>query len=141
MVKEDKSFWLTNISKSNVSIADLNLTIKARSSVNLLDNKHYSYTLEQLQKSVDSGSVYSKRSKIKKRIVAPEIIKMNVPFLRETYIPSRERSVFTIKEEKYEELSVTDEQFAEENIEIVELDNVPIKSKDKNEPKKTIKYT
>lgn len=137
MIKDNKSFWLTNKSKYNVTLTDLNITIKSLSSVNLLDKKHYNYTFEQLQKSVDSGSVYNKRDKIVKREIPPKSIKMNIPFLQETYIPSRERSVFVIKEEKYEELEViadqfkADEKFAEDNIEIVELDNVPIRSKDK----------
>jgi hypothetical protein len=42
----------------------------------------------------------NKRNKIKVREVPPEFIKMDIPLLRETYIPSRERSVFEIKNEK-----------------------------------------
>jgi hypothetical protein len=117
-------FWVTNISKRNVSLADLNLTIKAFSSVNLLDQKHYSYTLEQLQTSVKSGSIYNKRNTIKPRDVAPEIIKMNMPVIAETYIPSRERSVYSIKDEKYEELEMSDEDFAKENADMVDLDSI-----------------
>lgn len=117
-------FWVTNISKRNVSLADLNLTIKAFSSVNLLDKKHYSYSLEQLQSSRDSGSIYNKRDKIKLRDVAPEIIKMNMPVIAETYIPSRERSVYSIKDEKYEELEMSDEDFAKENADMVDLDSI-----------------
>ena len=136
MKKENKSFWLTNISNRNVSLSDLNLTIKSMSSVNLLDSKHYKYTLEELQKSLNSGSVYSKRDKIFKRDFAPNSVQSKMSIVHESFIPSRERSVFVVKEEKYDELEISnqfvaDEKFAEENIEIVELDNVPIKSKDK----------
>lgn len=121
-----KDFWVTNIYNRNVSLADLNLTIKAFSSVNLMDSRHYSYTLEQLEKSQKSGSIFNKRNRIKVRKVSPEVIKMDVPFLKETYIPSRERSVFEIKDEKYEELTLSDEQFAEENAELADLDTKPL---------------
>ena len=121
-----KDFWVTNISKMNVSLSDLNLTVKAFSSVNLLDHRHYSYTLEQLEASKKNGSIARKKDKIKVRDIAPEVIKMNVPFLRETYIPSRERSAYEIKKETYEELSLSDEQFAEENAETADLDTKPL---------------
>lgn len=123
------SFWLTNISKRNISLADLNLTIKALSSINLLDTKHYNYTLNQLEKSAESGSIFKKKFMLAIRKVAPEIIKMNIPLKEETYIPSRERSTLIIKEEVYQELNViddqklSDEQFAKENADIAELDN------------------
>jgi hypothetical protein len=131
IIMRRKDFWVTNISNTNVSLADLNLTIKAFSSVNLLDSKHYYYTLDQLEKSQNSGSIYKKRDKIFVRAVAPEVIRMNVPFTRETYIPTRERSVLEIKEEKYEELNVSDEQFAEENAEIADLDTKPLVIKER----------
>jgi hypothetical protein len=123
------TFWVTNISARNVSLADLNLTIKAYSSVNLLDKRHYQYTAEQLTKSVESGSIWKKRDKIIVRKLEPEIFKANVPMTRETFIPSRERSVLVIKEEKYEELNVSDEDFAKENADTAELDTMPLITK------------
>lgn len=122
--KEVPTFWVTNISSRNVSLADLNLTIKAYSSVNLLDNKHYYYTLEQLEKSVKSGSIYKKRDKIVERKVAPEVLQANIPLNRETFIPTRERSVYTIKQEHYEELNMSDEEFAYENSEMLGEENL-----------------
>ena len=118
-----KFFWVTNICNRNVSLSDLNLTIKAFSSVNLLDNKHYSYTIEQLEKSVKSGSIFKKRNMISVRKNAPTVTKFNVPLSSETYLPSRERSVLAIKEESYEELNISDEQFADQNAEIADLDS------------------
>jgi hypothetical protein len=123
------SFWVTNLTPMNVSLADLNLTVKAFSSVNLLDKKHYSYTLEQLQKSAESGSLFNKRDRIAVRKIAPEILTANVPLLRETFIPTRERSVLAIKEENYEELNVTDEEFANENAETAAMDTLPLVTK------------
>lgn len=124
---EAPTFWVTNISKMNVSLADLNLTIKAYSSVNLLDKKHYQYTHEQLVKSVESGSIFKKRDKIIERKVPPEVLKASIPLDRETFIPSRERSLFTIKNENYEELNVSDEQFAEISADLNEQDSKPTK--------------
>jgi len=121
-----KDFWVTNICNRNVSLADLNLTINAFSSVNLLDSRHYHYTIEELERSASVGSIFKKRDKIVKREVAPEITKMNVPFVRETYIPSREKSIYEIPQEKYDELTISDEQFAEENADIADLDTKPL---------------
>lgn len=119
MKPELPTFWLTNFSKRNVSLADLNLTIKAFSSINLLDTRHYSYTLEQLLKSEAEGSIFKKQSLVKRRQIAPTVIKMNVPFIKETFIPSRERSIFVIKEENYDELNVSDEDFAKDNADLM----------------------
>lgn len=115
-----KSFWLTNLCNRNVSLADLNVTIKAFSSVNLLDNRHYSYTLEELEKSAKSGLIFKKRNILSVRKVPPVMIKMNIPIVQEAIIPSRERSVLVIKEENYEELSVSDEEFANQNADMID---------------------
>ena len=117
VIKNETAYWITNISNRNVSLADLNLTVKAWSSVNLLDGKHYYYTLEQLNESVKNGSLFNKRDKIFVRKVPPQIIAaINVPIINEAYIPSRERSTYSIKEEKYEELEMSDEDFIKNNI-------------------------
>lgn len=126
MKKEAPTFWVTNICGRNVSLSDLDLTIKAFTSVNLLDMRHYDYTIEQLRKSVDSGSIYNKRNIIKERVTVPEVLKANVPFIRETFIPTRERSLYTIKEDNYEELNVSDEQFAIDNADLADEDAKPM---------------
>jgi hypothetical protein len=133
---EDPTFWVTNISCMNVSLADLNLTVKALSSANLLDKRHYQYTIDQLTKSFESGSIFKKRDKIVIRKLAPEVLKMNVPFSRETFIPSRERSILTIKDEKYEELNVGEAEqdlinYAKENADTAHMDDIPLNMKKK----------
>src|SRR5271166_4889483 len=92
------SFWVSNISSRNVTLSDLALNIRAFSTVNLLDKKHYQYTLDRLVKSRTSGSIFSKRDKIKVRESAPIIIKETVPFMQDAVMPSRERSILQIKE-------------------------------------------
>jgi hypothetical protein len=126
-------FWITNVSNMNVSLADLALTIKAFSTVNLMDIKHYSYTPEQLKKSAESGSLFRKRNKlVVRKIAPPDPKKETAPINRNTVIPSRERSTLEIKEEKYEELQFTDEEFAQENAETADLDAKPLFSKKEN---------
>ena len=128
MVKQAPAFWVSNISNRNVTLSDLALNVPAFRTVNLLDKKHYKYTLEQLEKSRDSGSIYAKRDKIRVRQVAPEVIQPNVPFLKETYIPSRKRSILEIKEQHYEELEVDqkkqEEDYANENAEYAQMDEI-----------------
>jgi len=105
-------FWITNISNRNVSLSDLGLSIPARGSVNLMDTRHYYYSLEQLEVSLKSGSLYKKRDKIVKRAFPP--VKNNAPVQIDTQaiFPSKSRSIFEIKEEKFEELEFTDDQYA-----------------------------
>ena len=119
MVKEAETFWVTNFSNRNVSLADLALTIPAFSTVNLLDKKHYYYTLEQLQKSQSSGSLFNKRDKIKMRYTAPPVINKEIPILRDSFMPTKERSLFVIKEERYEELEISSEEYKKKDEEYV----------------------
>jgi hypothetical protein len=129
MKKIHPTFWVTNISDRNVTLADLALNIPAFRTVNLLDTRHYQYKLEQLQKSAASGSIFKKRDKIAVRRMAPDIQKDGKLIDRQAAIPSRERSVLEIKEEKYEELQVSNEEFAIENADLVEMDSKPVFSK------------
>ncbi len=114
-------FWITNISKMNVSLADLNLTVKSFSSVNLLDKKHYDYTLEQLENSAKTGSIFKKSKLIAVRKNAPKDITNNIAILRTfydkdartwsengSYLPGREKSVLKIEHVNYEELNVNE---------------------------------
>ena len=129
MKKPLTPFWVTNISNRNVTLSDLALNIPAYRTVNLMDTRHYQYTLEQLQKSATSGSLFFKRNMIVVRKVAPEVHKEKKSVNHQAVIPSRERSVLEIKEEKYEELQVSNEEFAIENADLADMDNQPIFSK------------
>ncbi len=123
-------FWVTNMSPMNVTLADLAINIRAFSTVNLLDNKHYSLTLEQLLKSKESGSLFKKRDRISVREVAPPKKKPDViPFVQSSVIPDRTRSIYEIDDKEYEELAVSqedqqkqDEIYAKENADLAELD-------------------
>lgn len=123
------TFWITNMSSRNVTLADLALNIRAYTTVNLMDSKHYTYTLEQLLKSKESGSLFHKRDKISVREVPPEQIKEIIPINKDAVIPSRQRSILEIEHKEYEELKVSendqkmqDEIYALENADLAELD-------------------
>jgi len=146
-----KEFWITNMSKMNVSLADLNLTVKSFSSINLLDNKHYDYTLEELEKSAKNGSIFKKNKFIVVRKVAPTNISNNnmavisTMYDKEsnmwsengTYLPGRGKSILKIDHVDYEELYVDgivnkitkqeeEEKFAQENADLALLDEIKI---------------
>ena len=139
-------FWVTNISKCDVSLADLKLNIRRGTRKNLLDPKHFSYTLEALEKSRTSGSLYAKRDKIKVSYIAPEpavkpgvyiakiftsgtpeIIGKNVVVSEPRLTTAR--SQLKIVEKEYEELVLSDEKYAEEFISDTEFLTNPFKKK------------
>ncbi|HEY5268635.1 MAG TPA: hypothetical protein VII94_05960 [Candidatus Saccharimonadales bacterium] len=142
------SFWITNISPRNVTLADLAINIKAYMTVNLLDTRHYKYTMDQLQKSKQSGSIFNKRDKIILRETEPTLNpneeaqtlfpkEVNLTFAREAVIPNRSHSVLIIDNIEYDELKVSkedklkqDEIYAQENADLAEIDiqrSIPIK--------------
>jgi hypothetical protein len=122
-----KTFWVVNISDRNVTLSDLLVTIPAGASINLL-SKGYPHLSEPiLQKSLESGSLFAKRDKIVKRIIPPSG-KVERKFMvdEDSFLPNQPRSLLEIKEEKYDELDVSDEEFAEQNVDTVEFDRSPI---------------
>lgn len=108
------SFWVTNVTNMNVCLSDLALTIPARRSMNLLDGNHFTYTLEQLEISATSGSLFKKRDKIRVRNNPPEIpVKPGLYISKQPrYIPSR--SAIKVEDKVYPELSPNSDQFASE---------------------------
>lgn len=108
--------WITNTSRRDVCIGDLYVTVRSYSSVNLLDNKHYHLTWEQIHKSITAGSIFKKRDKLAIRKNPPHIAKKTIFLDREAVTVRREKSIFEIQKETFEELDITDEQFAENSI-------------------------
>ncbi len=114
-------FWITNISKKDVNLSDLAVSIKAHSSINLLDKKHYSLTREQCEKSVNSGSIYVRRSYIKVREVLPyEPIKQNLQVANTIRSDRVLRPVIHVEQPEYEELSFSDEEIASDALDMFE---------------------
>lgn len=95
-------------------------------SINLLDKKHYNHlTEEQIMASKASGSLKAKERFVVVRKVAPQIqptIPYTFEFEQTTTIPSRPRSAITTERVHYEELNVSDDEYANENADIAEED-------------------
>lgn len=127
-----KDFWIINITNKVIIIGDLNLEIGPFKTLNLMDSKHFSYTYKMLEESKTNGSLYKKRNVIKIRTKPLEKKSNNILINYHTYdkenkvwsfdtkgiMPSRKKSIYEITQEKYEELNVSDEDFAETNAEI-----------------------
>ena len=115
-MKDKREFWISNISNRNVSLSDLYISVPAMSTINLLDTKHYPFTLEQLQKSASEGSLFRKRNMIVVRKVGPYSTNIihDIQLDTSSPMPQRSHSAYEIKEEKFEELEVSDEEFAEQ---------------------------
>lgn len=127
-----KDFWIINITNKVIIIGDLNLEIGPFKTLNLMDSKHFSYTYKMLEESKTNGSLYKKRNVIKIITKPLEKKSNNILINYHTYdkenkvwsfdtkgiMPSRKKSIYEITQEKYEELNVSDEDFAETNAEI-----------------------
>lgn len=118
MVENIQEFWVINISRMNVSLADLNITIPRKARMNLLK---YNYTLKELEESRESGSIYRKRDKILVSYQEPIFInELSKKEISETPIKKQLRSVVKQESGKDENLLFSDEQFAESMLDIDE---------------------
>lgn len=108
-------FWVTNFSQRNVSLADLGFTIHKGRSYNLLSS-HFPYTKEQLLLSAESGSLHKKSHMVRIVPGPPQQVVKKI-YLSDQPIQIRKRSAVKIEEVDYEELNVSDEQYAEEFLE------------------------
>lgn len=115
-------FWVSNISNRNVNLTDLGLTIPAGKHANLLDKRHYNYTYEELIKSATCGSIFKKRTKIVVRKVPPKPDNQYQKKMidHNAVLPSRRRSLVKVIEKQYDELEITDDEFAIDNADLVD---------------------
>jgi hypothetical protein len=108
-LKAEKAFWITNTSDRNVTLSDLNISVPARSSINLLDTRHYHLTETQVKTSAAKGSIFIKRDKIVVRKVPPVIKgQKSISFNNTISIPGRTKSIYEIHQEDYAELQIGD---------------------------------
>lgn len=124
----DPEFWITNISTNNISLSDLNITLNSYTSVNLLDKRHQYLTVDEIRDSLEKGALskYIKMRKIVIRHSAPIIFKNEMRIAEGAIIPDRHMSIFEINHKDYEELDITDEEFAAENADTADLDSQPL---------------
>lgn len=122
-MNEKKEFWIKNITGLRVSLKDLRLIVPPYTSMNLL-SKNFRYSEEELIKSLESGSLFVKRDKIKKRetiLTKPEELlllkqaeqKVNKKApkleLSKKILPSKEKAAYSlidIKNESFSELEI-----------------------------------
>lgn len=130
-----KDYWIYNHSKSNVSLGDLGLTIPARTNVNLGDNKHYKLTDEQIEKSIKNGSVSKKQHLLVVRKSAPEKIKKVKPCNYEPTSFKRKIIGEVYEGKKYDELLLSDEDFANDTTTNTEDDMSKAESNDQDKDK------
>lgn len=107
-----------------VSLGDLRLSIPPGKSYNLLDSKHFNYTLEQLEASASCGSLKAKSDKIKRR-PPPNLFKKperTIEFATDLLI-TRRKSLVIAEEFRLDELPslhddqmMSDTKFAEEMV-------------------------
>jgi len=137
-----ESFWVVNISPKQILLEDLATSIKPFTTVNLLDPRHYKYTLEQLNKSKESGSIYKKGLFIKVRECAPPPTPIDMSKLidKASSMPSREKSIFVIEEKEYEELYVGDseEQERKKIDEQIAKEHADLEDEDQPQPSKKV---
>lgn len=119
-----KEFLIMNISNRDVSLSDLNVTIKAKKTVNLLDNRHYQLTLNQLEKSAQSGSLFKKSNILKQLSHRIENNKVLQP-IKTTTFPTKHRSTVVVNYYEYKDEDMEDdlkiaEHLAEENAKLEE---------------------
>lgn len=116
----DSDFWVTNVSKRNVTLHDLAISIPKGQSYNLLDSNNFSYTEEQLIKSATEGSLWIKRKFIKMGIQPREVPQNEGPTISNQPIQIRKFSAVTLEEPEYADWLYSDEEFAHEMSEDIE---------------------
>ena len=111
-----KSFWITNLTKKDLRLGDLGISIKARSSINLLGN--YKLKPEQIYNSVINGSIARKVEihQLSIRKIPPIEFKNHIQVDLSNFIPDRAKVLVDHKTVEYEELKVIDQDKEEQKI-------------------------
>lgn len=105
--------WVTNRTKTYLCIADLNCHIPPMRTWDLLDYKHSNFTVEQVTKSIESGSLKKKfeQKKIYIRQVAPTpSVGREIPISKVNFPRRRFMHIAEIQQKHFEELDETFEQ-------------------------------
>jgi hypothetical protein len=120
---QPQEFWITNISKQAIALSDLGIDVLPMTSINLLSNG-YNITLEQAERSKAEGSIFKRSHSIIHRKVPPQAARKLTAFNptepifnpNGSAIQSRAHSTVKVEDPHYEELSITDEQYAENEV-------------------------
>ena len=139
MSKLNKGYhcWITNATNRKIVLGDLRFTLKPFQTIDILDDRHSNYTLEEIENSINKGSIGARLNKsiyvrkeapIKKNNKKIEISKVSYPF--------KKRTIVEFDEPNYEELQIntSDEEFANDNADVAgnEKDNFLGKTNDED---------
>jgi len=133
--KKNKEIWVTNINTSkDLLIDDLGITIKAGSSINLLNGRYTYITEDDINLSIASGALKKKGRILKVRVVAPVFFNPVIPkeFVKGNFGDLRNlRPIKPLEERSFEDLDFddnekSDEEFAMENADFEVQDRTPI---------------
>lgn len=118
------SLWVVNITKRNISVPDLGCHIPAMRNVDLLDKRNYLCTRQQVETSLATGDLSKRRDAIVVRAVPPTAVVAEwIPQDRAAIYPIRQRPATPIEKVHYDELELSDEQFAAEQSDSAQSDH------------------
>jgi hypothetical protein len=132
-----EELWITNTSRTkDINISDLGITIRSGKSINLFGitingRPKYNITKEQVEKSIASGSIYTRRNIIKIRKVPPVVFNTKIAVANTTSLQCTRfnRKKTDIEVPNYPDLDVEEssqEEFAAENADLEFADRAPI---------------
>jgi hypothetical protein len=141
MRKENMGYhcWVTNRTNHRVSVGDLNFTLKPHQTLDILDYRHSSLSVEMVEKSLNDGDLMArkKEQKIYFNQEKPQSKKVKIIDPEIVAFPSRCRTSITVAEKKYEELEQTsimdDYEFAEQNADMAVSEHSPQSNKTETE--------
>lgn len=125
-LQEKPSFWIKNISKKGISLGDLNISIQPNISINLLDSNRYPHLdYDKLIASSTNGSLFKKQRFVVIRKVPPTTeLKQYIPLQKDAVFLHDPRSAAKIEEIHYDELNISDDDYANENAEMAQSDSI-----------------
>lgn len=137
---KEKELWLINTSVDrDVSVGDLRITVRRGARVNLL-SKHYQFTKEQIDASMQTGSIFKKRHVLAVREMLPKRGSLNLikevakpRMLKPLRNPQQSTAAPYFRELDVEDdfMGMSDEQYAAEQADLESLDRQPALPVDK----------
>ena len=131
--------WVVNITNRTLFIHDLGLQIAPNSTMDLLGIKNENLSIDQVQNSINSGSLYNLRNEVCAcKPPLPRNFEKKVAVYKEGF-PRICKTAVKIEEKIYKELEIDSEEleFSNENAEASALENMPNFDFDEDEDKKS----
>lgn len=113
--------WLTNITNRKIVLGDLKFTLQPHQTIDILDERHTIYTVEQIEDSINGGSIGKRLNKtIFIRKSEPKVKVDRKIDISKVSFPFKQRTIVEVEEPDYEELhiGISDEEYADENADI-----------------------